>query len=264
MKDLAMIRRPLSVLSTLALAAALPWWLHAPSVSSQGQGSPPAEPASLVCADDGFDTGALDAGWSTTRLGDATLGDASPVDVAGEGRLRVSGDGSELYHGDDNGVFTHRTITGDFRVEVEVSDIAQDLGGQYRKACLMVRGTDGTGGGVGPRDPRLMACYVPHFPTPDVPALQFDVRFADGAAATELASTVLDVDNVAVEAPVRFAFTRIGNRVTPSFSVDGGVTWVEPLGAASSVTPGVDIELGDAVQAGVMVSSYEPGTAFAA
>ncbi len=203
-----------------------------------------AQEPSSTCALDGFSDAALDAGWQTALLGDAT-GDASIVD----GRLRVSSTGSELYHGDDNGVFVYRQAQGDFRVEVTVDSLPQDVGGQYRKACLMVRGTNGVDAGIGMLDPRLMACLVPHFPTPDVPAFQFDVRFADGGTAVELASTVTELPE-----PVRFALTRRGSEVTVSYSADGGLTWVEPVGGAGGT---VEIELGDVVHAGVIAASYD-------
>ena len=211
-----------------------------------------AQEAGLTCEADDFSNPVLDAGWQSVFLGDADpgLGGAELVD----GRLRVSATGSELYHGDDHGLFVYRQAQGDFRVEVDLAEVIQDVGGQYRKACLMVRGTVGIDAGLGLRDPRLMACFVPHFPTPDVPAYQFDVRFADGAGAVELASTVTNSPE-----PVSFAFTRRGSKVTVSYSADGGLTWVEPVGGAGGT---VEIELGDVVHAGLMVASYDPTQAF--
>ncbi|MEM8932153.1 MAG: SdrD B-like domain-containing protein, partial [Acidobacteriota bacterium] len=228
-----------SALAALALSLTIPVAATAADPISPG----------LSCEVDAFDAGL--GAWSTAFLGDAAQGGATVVD----GVLRVTSDGSELFHGDDSGLFVHRRIDGDFRVEIDVTGVPGDTGGTYRKGCLMVRGTLGADGGTGVRDPRLMACFVPHFPTPDVPAYQFDVRFGDGDEATELASAVTEMPVPTPGTPARFALTRLGDRVTVSYSADGGVTWIEPRGAAGGE---VTIDLGDAVEAGVMVASYDP------
>ena len=167
------------------------------------------------CCTDEFDD-PLDAQWTLSDMGDAVGGSAQ---VLG-GAVEVSGTGSELYHGDDHGAFLHQTATGDFRVEVDITAVPQDQGGQYRKGGLMVRND------LAPSAPRVMVQYVPHFPTPDRPALQFDVRDENGVAY-ELASTVPDV-----QLPVRVAIQRRGDVFTVYYSNDDGTSWIRPLGGA--------------------------------
>ncbi len=197
----------------------------------------------LRCATDDFEVEPA-TGWQLAQLGDADLGGMSQVD----GHLRVSGNGSSLYHGDDNGVFAFRETTGDFRVEVDIVDLPSDFGGQYRKAGLMVRSSAAADAA------RLMAMYIPDFPTGQ-PALQFDVRSADGGVATELASTVQNVS-----LPVRVAFTRRGDLWTVSYTRDG-LEWVDPLGAAGGT---VEVPMAGPVMAGMAVASYDPQQALAA
>ena len=196
----------------------------------------------LRCSTDAFDTAPAPAQWHLAQVGDADLGGMSQVD----GRLRVSGNGSSLYHGDDNAVFAYQETTGDFRIEVDIVDLPSDFGGQYRKAGLMIRSSATEDAA------RLMAMYIPDFPT-GKPALQFDVRLADGAVATELASTVQNVS-----LPVRVAFTRRGDLWTVSYSRDG-VEWIDPLGGAGGT---VEVAMTGPVMAGMAVASYDPQQAF--
>ena len=85
---------------------------------------------------------------------------------------------------------------------------------------------------------RLMAMYISDFPTGKL-ALQFDVRLADGGVATELASTVQDVD-----LPVRVALTRRGDLWTVSYSPRrGGVD--RSLGWRRRHRGGVHVRAGD-------------------
>ncbi|MEM8963802.1 MAG: Calx-beta domain-containing protein, partial [Acidobacteriota bacterium] len=59
------------------------------------------------CTDDSFDT--VPADWTLGYFGDADQGSVEVVN----GALRLAGNGSSLYHGDDDGAFFHRTVEGD-------------------------------------------------------------------------------------------------------------------------------------------------------
>ncbi len=196
----------------------------------------------IFCEDESFDQPAET--WQSAEIGDG-VGSVSMVD----GRLRVSGTGSELYHGDDHGVFAYRELEGDFRVELSLAELTVDAGGDYRKACLMVRSSSA------PDAARAMVCYVPDFP--DGPAWQFDARSVDGGPAQELAS-----NRLGALLPNRLAFVRRGDELRVSLSEDGGLTWTEPAGGLGGA---VTLEGAPAVlQVGAMVASYDPATAITA
>ena len=199
--------------------------------------APSSEPENGCNVDDFSD---LDPAWQLTDLGDASAGAATVVD----GELHLSGNGSSLYHDDDNAAFLHRPLMGDFRIEVEITGVPVDAGGTYRKGGLMVRA------GNAADAPRVMIQYMPHFP-PDRPALQFDYRGLDGVA-DELSSTVPDVT-----LPVRVAIQRRGHEVSVFYSTDGW-TWIQPLGGVGGV---VDLAMGSEVDAGLAVASYDPDPA---
>ena len=209
-----------------------------------------AEPGrSSFCADDSFD--AL-GGWTLSGLGDADEGAVEIVDAATDGRLRLEGDGSELFHGEDHAAFLHRSVDGDFRAEIDIESIALDGGGVYRKACLLARD------GVGSSAIEVMACYLPAHPSG--PTLQFDARLEDGALGQVLASSV-----TGVSLPVRLALTRRGDDVTVSYSLDGGVIWHEPAGGVGGTA---DLATGGSAPASLLVgpavSAYDTAPLFAA
>ena len=194
-------------------------------------------PPAVVCAVDGFD--GLDPMWQLAELGDADQGAAAVVD----GRLHLTGDGTSLFHGDDNAAFFHQELTGDFRVELGVEDFPLDQGGPVRKGCLMVRGD------LGPRAPRVMVCFIPHLPDPPTTALQFDVRHLDGSAE-ELATIVLHVP-----LPVDLAIVRQGDVFHVEHSRDGGATWTRATGQLGG---SVVLPLAGPVLVGAAVASYDP------
>ena len=193
------------------------------------------------CQSDGFDGEALGAGWSLSYLGDADTGAA----VVSGGRLTLSGNGTSLYHGNDNTVFLHRNVSGNYRAEVTITGVPQDQGGDYRKTGLMARF------GSAADAPRVFVQYIPNHPFYNSPALQFDYRGADGVAR-ELASTPV---NIAL--PVRLALDRRGDLFTVYFSHDGGNSWIVPAGAAGG---SVSIPGADEMQVGVNVASYDAAT----
>lgn len=194
------------------------------------------------CTDDGFDVdGPVSADWTLANLGDA---DEGQVEILGSA-LRLSGDGSSLYHGNDDGTFLYRTLEGDARVEVDFAGVAADLGGTYRKACLMLRSSLATDAA------RVMVCYVPG--DPRGPALYFDARPNDGDTPTELAST-----QVGVALPLRVALVRRGDVITASYLTTSGV-WQEPLGALGN---DVTLGLGTDALVGLTVTGYDPAPVF--
>ncbi len=203
----------------------------------------PTSPATTLCADDTFDDLSPQA-WQL-----AELGDAQDAAVAVEdGALWLSGDGSSLYHGDDSGAFLYQPVTGDLRLEVDVTGFPVDQGGAVRKACLMMRAD------LEPRAARVMACFIPHLPgpnpgDPETAALQFDVRHADGSAE-ELAGLVQQV-----ALPVRLAIERRGDVFTVFYSRDGGVHWLRPVAQLGGQA---QVAMGPGPLAGLAVASYDP------
>lgn len=194
------------------------------------------------CFEDDF-PGALDGGWNVAALGDAQQVAAQVIG----GALQVTGTGTTYYHGSDNGAFVYRSVDGDFRAEVDITDVPVDLGGTYRKGSLTVRS------GLDPFAPRVTIQFIPHYPTPDVPALQFDVRGNDGVART-LASTV---QNVAL--PVRVAIEKRGDQLTVYYSTDGGASWNHPLGGIGG-TAAIDFGPQPAL-VGMTTTSYDASQA---
>lgn len=189
-----------------------------------------------VCQREDFSTGlgSLDFDF----VGDADQGGASNAG----GRLRLTSDGSAFYHGSDNGGFLHRSVSGDFRVEVVLEGFPSNTGGGYRRSGLTVRS------GTGPNDPRVYVELLPQHPVYGQPALMFDYRGDDGVAR-ELGSTKLGL-----AAPLRLAIDRRGNRFTVWYSADG-INWVKPAGAAGG---SVVIAMPESVEVGLMQASYEP------
>ena len=202
-------------------------------------------PPGLVCYSDDFADGVLDPGWTTIELGDA---DQGVVEELG-GRLRLLGDGTTAWL-EDHGVFTSRTVTGDFRVEVEVSELVADTGGQFRKLGLMVRD------GSDPRSPRVMVQFVPHYPDPDRPVVQFGYRDTEGADGQLLAEVVYQ------PAPVKIALERRGNTFTAYYSDNGGGRWLQPT--EGGVGGQVDIAMGASVEVGLSLTSYDATVPFSA
>ena len=203
-----------------------------------GYRATPGGPPTETCQLETFDGPGLDPLWSVVELGDADQGDATVAD----GRLLLTSDGSSLFHSDDNATWVVRSVSGDFRAETRLGAIPGDTGGPVRKACLMVRSS------TGPRDPRVMVCFIPHLPDPPVSALQFDVRHLDGSAE-ELATLVPNVF-----LPVALAIERQGDVFSVQYSRDGGVTWVAATGQLGG---SVELAMGEEVLWGLAVASYD-------
>lgn len=196
---------------------------------------PGLPPDSMICEDARFE--ALPAGFTASALGDADQVSTAIV----QDQLQLTGTGSVLYHGQDNTAYFWREASGDFRIELDIESLPLQSGMANRKAGFMLRDSSDVVAA------RVMIEYVPAFP--NGPALQFDVRTAQGSVPTELASTQV---NVAL--PVRVAMVRRGNRITILFSKDEGATWTQPLGAKGG---SIDVALTDPVQVGANVSSYD-------
>jgi RHS repeat-associated protein len=196
-------------------------------------GTPP--PDSMVCDDVMFD--ALPADFTAGALGNAGQVAAASVN----GRLHLSGTGSELYHGQDNAAFFWREVSGDFRLQIDIEALPVQTSSGNRKIGLMLR--DSTHAQAA----RVMIEYLPAFP--GGPALQFDVRTQQGATPVELAST-----QVNIQLPVTVALVRRGSRVTVLFSADGGTSWVQPLGGKQG---SIDLTMADPLLVGANVASYD-------
>lgn len=189
-----------------------------------------------LCATNDFSTGL--GGLNLTNVGDADQGDA----VVSGGKLQLTSDGSALYHGTDNGAFLHQSVTGDFRVEVELAGFPVNAGGGYRRSGLTVRS------GTGPSDPRVFVEFLPQHPSYLQSALMFDYRGMDGVAK-ELASTKLGL-----ALPTHLAIDRRGDRFTVWYSTDGGINWTKPLGAAGGA---ITIAMPATLEVGLMSASYD-------
>ncbi len=199
--------------------------------------------STLTCASDGFD--ALGAEWQLANIGDA---DQAAAAVSG-GVLNLTGDGTSLYHGTDNGGFFFQERSGGFRMEVDLVDIPVNAGGGFRKTGVMVRASND------PLAPRVFIQYVPNNPLTGTSSLQFDYRGTDGVAA-ELGSTPMGLS-----LPLRLAVDRRGDTFSVYYSTNGGTSWIKPAGGAGG---SIDIDMGDTVQVGMMTASYNANTTMTA
>lgn len=194
-------------------------------------------PPTTVCVFDDFGDGSLDD-WSFDLLGDANDGGA----VEAAGRLLLTGNGTSLFRGPDNGAFLNQTVGGDFRAEIDVTGFPVDQGGAVRKAGLMVRES------LDPVSPRVMVNFIPHLPDPVTTALQFEFRNENGVAEN-FGLTILDVP-----LPVRLAIERRGDMFSAFYSLDGGFTWLEPGGAFNGR---VTIDMASDLLVGLDAASYD-------
>ena len=197
-------------------------------------GTPP--PDSMVCDDVLFDT--LPSDYTAGALGNAAQVAAASVN----GRLHLSGTGSELYHGQDNAGFFWREVSGDFRLQIDIESLPVQSAAGNRKIGLMLR--DSTHA----QSARVMIEYMPGFP--NGPALQFDVRTQQGAAPVEMASS-----QVNVQLPATVALVRRANRVTVLYSADGGANWLQPLGGIKQGSS--ELVMTDPLLVGANVTSYD-------
>jgi len=172
-----------------------------------------------------------------SNVGDSDQGEALVV----SGKALLSSDGSAFYHATDSGGFLHRSVTGDFRIEVELDSFPVNAGGGYRRSGITVRT------GIGPNDPRVFVEYLPLHPAYGQPALMFDYRGMDGVAR-ELASTQRGLN-----LPIHLAIDRRGNQFTASYSTDG-INWIKPAGAAGG---SVAIAMPSSTEVGLMQASYD-------
>lgn len=213
----------------------------APATEPAWAGETSAAPETFCYTED-FSIGLGSLG--ATNVGDA---DQTSATVSG-GRLRLTSDGSVLYHAADNGGFVHRSVTGDFRAEVQLLGFPVNAGGGYRKTGIYV--SEGTA----PNDMRVFAEFLPLHPFYNKTAIMFDYRDANGVER-ELASTPLDIP-----LPAWLAIDRRGDTFTVWYSTDGS-NWIKPLGAAGG---SVTLPMPATVQAGMMQASYSLTTTMTA
>ncbi len=203
-------------------------------------------PPSGVCAEDDFEDAQIGNGWLTTQVGDADQGSF----VEADGFLELTSDGSALY-GSDNHYFVYQLTNGDFRAEVDILDVPVDAGGTFRKVGLLARASDD------PLSPRVMAMYVPHFPNPDRPVLQFAFRDLQGTGGQDIS------DVVSGQLPVRLALQKQGDVYTVEYSFNGGDSWIRPT-VGGTGTGSVSVDMGDNVWVGMAAASYDADTTFTA
>lgn len=197
------------------------------------------------CLTDTFDTGNLDAAWTLTALGDADQVAADVVAGGADGELHLTGDGTTLYAGTDNGAFVYRPVTGDFVAETELSSFPVDAGGAYHKAGIMLRQ------GLGSTDARIMVQHIPRWNNGSRSALQFRYRASDGGPG----DGALGSNRFDVPLPARLRIARTGDTFSVAFSTDGGATWTTPTGGSGgSITLDWDATL----LLGLNVVSYHP------
>lgn len=181
--------------------------------------------ADSVCDASTFDT--PDPSFVGAVLGDAARGTHAWVD----GTVHITADGSTAWAHADNLYFLHRPVDGDFRAEVDLTDLPVDSGGTYRKALLAVRAS------LDPWAPRL---FIGHLP--GVRGLQFGVRTAQDGEGTALVDDVSNVD-----LPVRLAIERRGDTYSVYYAQDGA--WRRPPGGS------VTFDLGETPLVGLGVSA---------
>ncbi len=173
-------------------------------------------------------------------VGDADQGGAQMVN----GRLQLTSDGTSMYHGSDNGGFVHKSVTGDFRAQVQLTGFPVNAGGANRRSGLSVRA------GTGPNAARIFVEVLPSNPYyGGSPAIMFDYRDANGTTAA-VASTTQSV------IPAYLAIDRRGNDFSVAYSVDG-VNWVKPGGGLKGMAT---ITMPATVEVGMMSASYDSMT----
>ncbi|MEM1178476.1 MAG: SdrD B-like domain-containing protein [Acidobacteriota bacterium] len=193
------------------------------------------------CFEDDFEDGSLGPDWTVSFIGDANLGSATETG----GKVQVSGNGTSLFHGDDNAVFLHRGVTGDYRFEATLEGFPVNAGGDFKKSGIQARFDNS------PNAARIFVQMVPDHPLFNTTALQFDYRDENGDAF-ELASQTLNIP-----LPVDIAIDRRGDLFTVYYSTNGGETWSVPAGAAGGQ---IEIPGAPEMQVGLSVTSYDAAT----
>ncbi|MEM8960989.1 MAG: SdrD B-like domain-containing protein, partial [Acidobacteriota bacterium] len=200
----------------------------------------PVPPVTVACSADDFADGVIAPAWQLATIGDADNGGADEIG----GQLELSSNGTSFW-GDDNVHFFHQTVSGDFRVEVDLTGVPLDPGGDpLRKAGLMIRKD------LTLQSPRIMINLLPDTTDPQTPILQFGYRSTAGGQSFLLSNAVGNV-----QLPIRLAIEKRGDDYSAWYSTDDGVTWQQQTagGANGSVT----LDLGTTPLVGVAGASYD-------
>ncbi|MEM8932607.1 MAG: HYR domain-containing protein, partial [Acidobacteriota bacterium] len=207
-----------------------------------GPGDPPAPEEG--CRDDDFGDDSLDADWTF-----GGLGNANQLAIAETGgRLEVTADGATAFTGSDNAGFVHRSMSGDFRVEVTVDGDGMTTGGAFRKAGLMVRSS------LDPWAPRVLANLVPYWNGSSSEShLQFVARQTQGGPGNLAIAT----DIVGTARVARLAIERRDDVFIVQYSLDGGATWTTPTGGLGG---SVTVAMPETVLVGLDVVSNDIST----
>jgi hypothetical protein len=100
----------------------------------EAAGPPPADPNKVYAFFDGFDGTVLEAGWTGGQIGSAT----GTFTVAG-GVVHIEGSTGDIWDFEDNFLFLHRPMTGNFVADARVSNSGGALHGWSKLGGVMVR-----------------------------------------------------------------------------------------------------------------------------
>jgi hypothetical protein len=199
--------------------------------------TPTPTPTEEPCDRDDFDDGVVGAEWTGVDIGNASGGSQTESG----GRLHVTGRGPGVvdFWGRDNFRYVYQTLTGDFRIETEITGFSGSSDAD-RRGLLDVRA------GTYRRDPRVTVLY-----SEENNRLEFRYR------ATRDGNEQLIANNVTgISLPVWMAIEKQGNTYTAYYSTDGSA-WVQPTGAAGG---SVTFNMGGTVLAGVGSTSGDWGS----
>ncbi len=106
--------------------------------------APLADPTKVYDAWEDYEAAFDDPSWKLTKIGAADGKTelkkvTNPLSGADEGALRLSGQSNDFGAEADDGVFFHRTISGDFQADAQILNAGGSLGGAAKMGGLMVR-----------------------------------------------------------------------------------------------------------------------------
>jgi regulation of enolase protein 1 (concanavalin A-like superfamily) len=186
---------------------------------------------------DRFDGPDLDAKWTSTMIGDASVHNMT-IDED-EGTLSIEANGTNLWNRPDQGsTLLYQTVTGDFVATLQVVQGLEGSGQQWAKIGLMARASAAA-------DSRwVMAMKTNN-------GLQFGFR--SGSGGERFAS------DVAAGAPVWVRLVRSGDTFSAFYSSDGA-SWSRTSG--DDEDGGVTVDMPDTILIGIAAASYSttPGT----
>jgi hypothetical protein len=189
--------------------------------------TPTPTPTEEPCYRDDFDDGAVGTEWTGMDIGYASGGSQTESG----GRLHVTGRGGGIgtWSG-DHFRYVYQTLTGDFRIETEITGFSGS-GDAERRGLLDVR--SGTAAG----NPRVTVLY-----SEEDNRLEFRYRVTDNGSEQFIANNV-----TGISLPVWMAIEKQENTYTVYYSTNGSA-WVQPTGAEGG---SVTVNMGASIFAGV-------------